>query len=355
MPIELDLALRVILMLGFVLATVLVLIWLERKFIGHIQMRLGPMRTGYHGVLQSPADALKLLIKEDLTPASADRWVFQLAPLAVFVPIFLVFVALPFTGELLIRNLDLGLFYIVAVSSFSVVGLLMAGWASNNKYALLGGIRAAAQMISYELPLVLSILGVAMLSRSLNMSIIVQEQTAVPFIVLQPLGFALFLTASLAELARSPFDIPVAESEVVGGPFVEYSGIRWGLFFLGEYANLFAIAAICTVVYLGGWSWPYLPSADWLGGWGERLIGAVWFLAKAYAIILVIFWLRATLPRFRIDQLMSFAWKFLIPLAFLNIILTGIYLIHGWATLFASLMIGLGLLYLVYRRQGGTA
>lgn len=352
MSIELELTLRVALMLGFVLISVLVLIWLERKFIGHIQMRLGPMRTGYHGVFQSPADAVKLLVKEDLIPASADKWVFQLAPFAVFVPIFLVFVALPFTGELLIRNLDLGLFYIVAVSSFSIVGLLMAGWASSNKYALLGGVRAAAQMISYELPLVISILGVAMLTRSLSLNTIVQEQTPVPFIVLQPLGFGLFLTASLAELARSPFDIPVAESEVVGGPFVEYSGIRWAFFFLGEYANLFAIAAICAIVYLGGWSWPYLPPSDWLGGWGERLIGAGLFLAKTYAIVLLIFWLRATLPRFRIDQLMSFAWKVLIPLAFLNVILTGIYLMYGWATLIISLIVSLGLLYLVYRGQG---
>src|SRR3990172_8186764 len=196
---ELDATIRMAIMTAFVFTIVLALVYLERKILGHIQQRLGPMRTGFHGILQSPADAVKLLVKEDLTPASADHWVFQLAPYLVFVPIFMMFVTIPFRGELVVRNLDLGIFYLMALSSLHIVGMLMAGWGSDNKYALL-----------------------------------------------QPLGLVIFLIASLAETTRTPFDIPVAEAEVVGGPLVEYSGMRWAIFFLGEYASLFATSAIAA-------------------------------------------------------------------------------------------------------------
>lgn len=308
--------LKVVIVLVVVLVTVLLLTYLERKVIGHFQQRLGPMRVGFHGALQAPADALKLLSKEDTIPASADQLIFRMAPYIVFIPGFLVFVTIPFTKELVVRSLDLGLFYVVAVSCLSISGFVLAGWASNNKYALLGGMRSAAQMISYEIPLVMSVLGVAMLANSLNLATIVEMQSPVWYIIVQPLGFFIFMVASLAELNRTPFDIPVAESEVVGGPTVEYSGIRWAIFYLAEYGNIFAIGALGSVLFLGGWQGPVLP-------------GIVWFLIKTYSLILLIFWLRVTLPRMRIDQLMTYCWKFLLPLAFINLLLTGVYLMFS--------------------------
>ena len=342
---------RLFLMLNFVMFIVLVLIYVERKVLGHIQQRLGPMRTGFHGLLQTPADAIKLLVKEDLTPNTADRWVFQLAPFMVFIPIFMLFVTIPFTGDLVVRNLDLGIFYLVAFSSLHVVGMLMAGWSSDNKYALLGGVRAAAQLVSYELPLAFAILGVVLLTGTLNLRVIVEAQGWVPFLFLQPLGVLIFLVAALAELSRTPFDIPVAESEVVGGPLVEYSGMRWSVFFLAEYANLFATAAIATAIYLGGWEWPFQPSSDLLAGWPARVIATVWFLVKTFAIILLVFWLRGTLPRLRIDQLMNFAWKMLIPFSFVNLAITAAAVVYGWALLLAGWLATGGFVYLVYARS----
>ncbi|MBI2911909.1 MAG: NADH-quinone oxidoreductase subunit NuoH [Chloroflexi bacterium] len=330
MPVELDLLLRVLLMLFFVLNIVLALVWIERKLLGRLQQRIGPMRVGPHGLLQSPADAIKLLVKEDLTPRSADRWVFQAAPYVVFVPIFLAFVTLPFTGDIVIRNLDLGLFYFVAVTSFSIVGFFMAGWSSDNKYALLGAARAVAQLVSYELPLVLAVLGVAMFSRSLDLRQIVLDQAAVPYLVLQPLGLWIFLVAALAEVNRTPFDIPLAESEVMGGPFIEYSGMRWGVFFLAEYANTFAIASLGTVAFLGGWLWPLSLFGVPVDGVLGNLVAASLFLLKALGVIVVIFWLRGTLPRLRIDQLMDFAWKLLIPITLLNLLVTGLHVLSDW-------------------------
>ena len=325
-PWQLDLIIRISLMLVFILITVIILIWMVRKVVGHIQLRLGPMRTGWHGWLQSPADAVKLLTKEDLKPAAADPVVFRMAPYVVFVPAFLVYVSIPFTKELLIRSMDLGIFYIMAISSLSVVGIVMAGLGSGNRYSLLGAVRSGAQMISYELPLVLSVLGVAMVAGSLNLTAIVAEQAPVPNLLVQPLGFFIFFLAALAELNHQPFDIQVAESEVVGGPFIEYSGLRWGMFYMSEMANLFAVSALCTLVFLGGWQWP-LPDVE---GWQWALLSAAWFLAKTYAVVFIFMWVRASLPRLRIDQLMSFSWKLLIPLAFLNIFLTGAYRVFQW-------------------------
>lgn len=302
---------------------VLALIYLERKAVGRMQMRLGPMRTGPWGLLQSPADAIKLLTKEDLRPTMADRWTYELAPYVVFVPTFLLFVSLPFTAKLFVRNLELGLFYIVAVGGLSVVGVIMAGWGSDNKYALLGAVRAAAQLISYELPLVLTILAVAMLPGTLSLVDMVEAQGRVPFVVWQPLGFMILMMAMLAELYRPPFDIPVAESEVVGGPFVEYSSIRWGMFFLAEYANLFILSVLTALVFLGGWEWPLGSELGW---WWQVIL----ITAKTAAVIFLLFLLRATLPRLRIDQLMSFCWKVLIPFAFLQIFINGFVLVYEW-------------------------
>src|SRR3990172_7918928 len=229
MNVWLDAFLRLQLVVVVMTVTVMALIYIERKFVGRIQMRLGPMRVGPYGTLQTIADAVKLLAKEDLRPRSADRWVFELAPFAIFVPAFLAFVAIPFTRDWAVSFLDLGLFYVIAATGLSFVGFLMAGWGSDNKYALLGGMRAAAQLISYEVPLVLALLAVSMVAGSLSLSDIVVFQGRVPLFAWQPPALFIFLVAALAELERQPFDIPTAESEVVGGPFIEYSGIRWSM------------------------------------------------------------------------------------------------------------------------------
>jgi len=269
--------------------TVLALIYIERKVGARMQMRLGPMRVGPHGTLQTLADAIKLIGKEDLRPASADRWLFELAVFAIFVPGFLAFVAIPFTRDWAISFLDLGLFYIVAVTGLSFLGFLMAGWASDNKYALLGGMRAAAQLISYEIPLVLALLAVSMVAGTLNLSEIVEFQGRVPLVIWQPLAFFIFLAAVLSELERQPFDIPTAESEVVGGPFIEYSGIRWSMFMLTSYANLFTYSLLGAIVFLGGWNWP-------LGAEAGLWLQIIWTFVKTSFLILVFIWIRFTFP-----------------------------------------------------------
>jgi NADH-quinone oxidoreductase subunit H len=340
----LDAIIRVLFIVILMTLLVLGLTYLERKVIAKIQLRLGPTRSGPAGLLQPVADALKLLTKEDLRPALADSWVFQLAPYAIFVPTFMAFVALPYAPGWGIRSLPLGLFYILAMTSVSIVGWVMAGWGSDNKYALLGAARAAAQMISYEIPLVLSVVGVAMISRSLDIGKIVSDQGRIPYVVLQPLGFFIFLTSMLAELNRTPFDIPVAESEVVGGPFIEYSGIRWSMFQLTEYSSAFIYAVLGANLFLGGWNWPLGNSA---GLW----LQLIWTLAKASLLILAVFWIRATFPRLRIDQLMSFAWKLLIPLTFAQVFFNGLVLVYGWSPVFLLVFSGLGLLVAAYGIQ----
>lgn len=325
--------------------TVLALIYIERKVAARIQMRLGPMRVGPHGILQTVADAVKLLGKEDLRPRTADRWVFELAPFAIFVPSFLAFVAIPFTREWAISFLDLGLFYIVAVTGLSFIGFLMAGWASDNKYALLGGMRAAAQLISYEIPMVLALLSISMVAGTLALHEIVEFQGRVPLFVWQPLALFIFLLAALAELERQPFDIPTAESEVVGGPFIEYSGIRWSMFQLTAYANLFIYSLLGAIVFFGGWNWPLGEKIGW--GWQLALT-----FVKTSAIILVMIWIRFTMPRLRVDQLMAFAWKLLIPFGFLQVLLNGLVLVYGWpdGVLLPFSAAGLALAsYVIYR------
>ncbi|MCH8995252.1 MAG: NADH-quinone oxidoreductase subunit NuoH [Chloroflexi bacterium] len=324
---------------------VLVLIYVERKFAARIQMRLGPMRVGPYGTLQTLADAVKLIAKEDLRPATADRWIFELAPFAIFVPTFLAFVAIPFTRDWAVSFLDLGLLYVVAVTGLSFIGFLMAGWASDNKYALLGGLRAAAQLISYEVPLVLALVAVSMVAGSLSLSEIVVFQGRVPLFVWQPLALFIFIAAALAELERQPFDIPTAESEVVGGPFIEYSGIRWSMFFLTSYASLFIYSLLGATVFLGGWNWPLGKEIGL--GWQLVLI-----FAKTSFLILLFMWIRFTLPRLRIDQLMSFCWKVLVPLAFLQIFLNGLVLVYDWPDGLLLVTSGAGLAlagYIIYR------
>ncbi|MCH8868744.1 MAG: NADH-quinone oxidoreductase subunit NuoH [Chloroflexi bacterium] len=337
----------------FVFLSVMVLAqtWVERKTLARIQMRMGPMVVGFHGTLQPLADALKLVSKEDILPAWADKRVYWLAPLAVFIPALLLWVTIPISHDLVLSNLDLGLFYIIAISVLSVMGLLMAGWGSANKYAMLGGLRAAGQLISYEIPFIMAILGVAMLAQSLNLRDIVAGQTYVANVLLQPLGLFLFLTAGLAELGRTPFDIHHAESEVVGGPFIEYSGAHWAVFFLAEYINTFTIAALIVLLFLGGWNWPTIP----FDGGLHSALSALWFLVKTYAVIIGFFWIRGTYPRLRIDQLMSFGWKMLVPLSFINIVITAVVLFYGlplWTLTAMSLVVLGGTFYIIVKNPG---
>ncbi len=325
MNVWLDAFLRLQIVVIIMTVTVMALIYIERKFVGRIQQRLGPMRTGPFGSLQSIADALKLVTKEDLRPATADKVLFELAPYLTFVPSFMILAAIPFMEGWGVRNLTLGLFYIIAISGVSVIGYIMAGWASDNKYALLGAARSAAQLISYEIPLVLAILSVAMVSGTLNIETIIRQQDVVPNIILQPLPFFILITALLAELSRRPFDIPIGESELVGGPWVEYSGIRWSIIFaLTEYASLWGMSALTAMVFLGGWQLPFGTASFW--GDFDFLYQLILIFIKSFALILMVMWISATFPRLRIDQLMAFCWKVLLPFGFLQIMINGIVL-----------------------------
>ncbi len=298
---------------AFCALTVMVLVYAERKIAGHMQARIGPMRVGWHGVLQVIADTIKLIVKETWVPGSADRWVYRCAPYVVFTAGFLALIALPLDRDLTPVHLNLGLIYIVAVGTPGVIGILMAGWSSGNKYSLIGGMRSAAQMISYEVPLLISLMGVVMISGTLDLHMIVESQR-VPYIIFQPLGFLIFLISAVAETNRNPFDIPEAESELTAGFHTEYGGIRFAYFFLAEYVNMFVLSALAATLFLGGWQGPWFP------GW-------VWFLAKTGAILFLFIWFRWTFPRFRADQLMDLSWKILTPLAFLNLLATGLILV----------------------------
>ncbi len=328
------------------------LTWLERKVIGRLQQRLGPMRVGPYGLLQGIADTIKLITKEDVRPVTADRWVFELAPFVIVVPVIMALAALPFTAEILVRNMALGLFYIVAVTGLSIVGMVMAGWGSDNKYALLGAVRAGAQLISYEVPLILTAVAVAMLAQSMNLQAIVGAQHDTPFIAYQPLGFIVFSIATLAELYRQPFDIPVAESEVVGGATVEYSGIRWSMFQLGEFASLVLFSVLGSLIFLGGWTWPLDP--DGLDG----SIQALLMVVKVAMFIIFFMWMRGSLPRLRIDQLMALCWQVLLPFTLLQIMINGLVLAYDWPDWTLTALSGAGaaaMIFVVYqaaRREG---
>ena len=320
---------------------VLSLTWLERKALGRLQLRLGPTRTGPMGLMQPIADAIKLLIKEDILPTESDKAIFWVAPVIVVVSAFMIWVTIPAAHNLVIKNLELGLFYITAFAVVGILGLVLAGWGSANKYGVLGGLRSAAQLISYEIPVILVVVAVGMLAQSLDLRVIVENQNPILYVLVLPLGLVIFFIAGLAEVGRTPFDIYHAESEVVGGPFVEYSGAHWAVFFLAEYINTFAIAALAALLFLGGWLGPVLP-------------GVVWFLIKVYALVMVVFWIRGTFPRLRIDQLMAFAWKVMVPLAFYTIVITAIYLFYDWPAWSLTLMSLAGLAvvgYLIYRRM----
>jgi NADH-quinone oxidoreductase subunit H len=301
------------------------------KIMSFMQSRLGPMEAGPFGALQLLADGVKFLQKEDIFPEKADRYVFGFAPVVVLISTFLMFVVIPAGPDLVISNLDAGIYYALAVSSLSVIGVLMAGWASANKYSLIGGLRAAGQLIAYELPLVLAVVGVVIQAGTLNLQGIVGAQASGeifgwggignPYIFTQFLGFFIFLVAVQAELTQPPFDMPVAESEIVGGYQVEYTGFRFLLFFMAEFATAFAFAAIAAILFLGGWWFPgFSADSDWL-----NVLGPIVLLVKIMLLAFLIFWVRFSVPRFREDQLQRLAWKVLIPLSLFNIALTGVF------------------------------
>jgi NADH-quinone oxidoreductase subunit H len=300
------------------------------KVMSWMQSRLGPQEAGPRGTLQLLADGVKFLQKEDIIPDAADRFVFKAAPIVVLVSTFMVFLSIPASRHIVVVDLDVGIFFVLAISSVAVIGVLMAGWSSANKYALMGGLRAAGQLIAYELPLVLAVVGVVIQAGTLNLNGIVTAQNegaifgwdgiGFPFILTQFVGFAVFLMAVQAELTQPPFDMPVAESELVGGYHVEYSGFRFLLFFLAEFATAFAFASVASVLFLGGWGLPWID----LDSDVYWILGPAIMLAKVLAVSFLIFWARFTFPRLREDQLQAFAWKFLIPLALANIVVTGV-------------------------------
>jgi NADH-quinone oxidoreductase subunit H len=304
---------------------VLFAVWLERKVSAHIQDRLGPMYVGgWHGWAQTLADALKLLLKEDIVPASADTLLYKMAPYIVFLGAFAAFVVVPFGAASFVTDLNIGILYVVAVGSLSVIGIIMAGWASNNKYSLYGGMRAAAQIISYEIPAAIAIMTVIIPVGSLSMVDIVHAQKGGIqhwFLFRNPFIFVAFLVyfiASLAEVNRTPFDIPEAESELVAGYHTEYSGMRFAFFFLAEYANMFLVASVATTLFLGGWT-QLLPASITR----QLLPGPIAFFAKVLVLVFVQMWLRWSLPRLRVDQLMYFSWKVLLPISLVLVLGVG--------------------------------
>jgi NADH-quinone oxidoreductase subunit H len=297
--------------IGLVAVNALFLIWMERKVSAHMQLRPGPMEVGFHGALQTIADALKLIGKELITPEDVDKLIYLLAPIVMFLPVLVSFVVIPFSPTLIIRDLNVGLLLIFAFSTLSVLAILMAGWSSNNKYSLLGAIRSVAQNIAYEIPLLITVMSVILMAGSFKPTDIVAQQSFLWNIFLQPLAFLLFTICGTAETNRAPFDIPEAESELVAGFHTEYSGMRFAIFFLAEYTNMFIVSAVATILFLGGWKGPILPPV-------------IWFLIKVYAMIFLLMWFRWTFPRLRFDQLITFAWKILIPLSLANLVLTAL-------------------------------
>jgi NADH-quinone oxidoreductase subunit H len=326
----------------FILPFALFAVLMERKVSAHMQDRLGPMRVGYHGILQTIADIIKLVQKEDIVPEGTDKSLFNIAPALVFAGSYAVFAAIPFSGAYIGANIDLGLFYIVAVSGLVVAGILMAGWASNNKYSLLGAMRSAAQIVSYEIPTMLVVVTIVMITGTLNLYTLSEMQTGYfwnwmifggpdlgiskfIFIPLMIVAFVVIYLSTLAEVNRTPFDIPEAESELVAGYHTEYSGMKFAMFFLAEYANMFAVSAIVAAIFFGGFQSPFGYLGNTLGlPWLVPIEQFFWFTAKGLFFVFVQMWLRWTLPRLRVDQLMALCWKYLIPIAFVNLLIVGL-------------------------------
>ena len=340
----------VVLMLSLAIAY---LTLLERKLIAHIQVRLGPMRVGWHGLLQPIADGLKFILKEDIVPHRADALIFTLAPMISLIPAFVVFAVVPFgppdmfEGILrpvltlflepmavdsvvqnsmasggFITDINIAVLFVLSVSSVGILGIILGGWASNSKYPLLGALRSSAQMVSYEVALGFSIIGVLLVARSLSLVEIVeqQQQDQIWYVFVQPVAFLLFVICAMAETNRLPFDLPEAETELVGGFHTEYSGFRFSLFFMAEYANMIAVSAIAVTLFWGGWLRPF-PNVEWLSVL-DIVPGVIWFLLKVFALIYLFIWVRGTLPRFRFDQLMNYGWKVFLPIALANVLVS---------------------------------
>ncbi len=321
---------KVVIVSLILFALPLPLTWLERKVAGHIQLRLGPFRVGPHGLLQPVADMIKLIFKEDIVPEKADKWLFRIAPLVAMVPAFAVYATIPFGDKitlpiinrevtLYISDMNVGILYILAISGISVYGIIFGGWASNSKYAAMGGVRSSAQMISYEIALSFSCIGVVMIANSLSLLDIVNGQKGVWNIIYQPLGFVIFLIAALAEINRIPFDLPEDEGTLAAGYHVEYSAMRFSFFMLTEYVAMVTASVLAVLLFFGGWNAPpFIP---------DILPPIVWFIGKVAFFIYFFMWVRFTLPRYRYDQLMTIGWKILLPLSLLNILITGLLVI----------------------------
>jgi NADH-quinone oxidoreductase subunit H len=334
----------IIILFVFIIFMAMGFIYFERRVISRFQIRIGPNRVGPFGLLQPVADVIKILIKEDIVPLNADKLIHLMAPVFAIVPAIMVFAVIPFDNGAALANLNIGILYIVAVSSVSIVGMVMAGWGSNNKYGLVSAMRVIAQVVSYEIPLALAIIGVVVFAGTLSMNGIVQAQT-IPYILLQPLGFLIYFLGSMAEINRTPFDLLEAEGEIVAGYNIEYSGFKFALFYLTEYTEAIAVSTIITTLYLGGWRGP---------SFSLPVLPILWFLVKVFAVFTVIIWVRATLPRLRIDQVMGFAWKCLLPLALINLLITGAQVvfwpnISQWVIVGANIVIA-AVLILIFSR-----
>jgi NADH-quinone oxidoreductase subunit H len=321
-----------VLLVTFMALGPILYVYAERKIAGFMQDRLGPTRVGPYGLLQTVADAIKLMFKEAIYPRGVDKKLFLIAPCLVVLGAFLAFVVVPFGSGMVTADLNVGVFYVVAVSSLSTVGLIMAGWASNNKYALFGAMRSAAQIVSYEIPAVMSLLAVVMIVGSLSLQDIVHAQAGglshwlmFKYFPLMPVAFVIFFTAGLAECNRTPFDIPEAESELVAGFHTEYSGFFFAMFFMAEYTEMFIISAVASVAFMGGWMAPH-PALQQLG---PVSLGPLWLIGKAWGLVFIMMWLRWTLPRLRVDQLMYVAWKVLLPIAMTLVVVVGFLLTWG--------------------------
>ncbi|MBM2839096.1 MAG: nuoH [Deltaproteobacteria bacterium] len=307
---------------GAVMLTMTYITLAERKILGYMQIRPGPNRVGPWGLLQPIADGIKLFLKEDIIPDNASKVVFVIAPAMALIPAVMTIAVVPFgpavtifgrSVDIYMADINIGILYIFAVSSIGVYGIVLAGWSSESKYSLLGGLRSSAQMISYELSMGFAIVGVIMMSQSLSMVKIIEAQKGVWFIIPQFIGFAIYITAAIAELNRTPFDLPEGESELVSGYFTEYSSMKYAMFMLAEYINIITVSGIVTTLYLGGWHGPIMPPF-------------IWFMVKLFAVVFFMIWVRATFPRFRYDQLMTFGWKVLLPASIVNILLTAVFM-----------------------------
>ncbi len=327
---------KIVLVVGIILTTVANLVWAERRVSAFIQDRIGPNRVGPLGLLQAPADVLKLFIKEDIVPVSANKAIHTLAPIISLTVAMSTFAVIPFGDQislfgkeikLLIADVNIGVLYILALTSLGVYGVTLSGWASNNKYSLLGGLRSSAQMISYELSMGLSVVGVIMVAGSMQLDAIVEHQAGLAWnAFLTPIGFITFVVAAFAETNRLPFDLPEAEPELVGGYHTEYSGMKFGTFFLAEYANMITSAALIVTLFLGGWQFPFLQDVGLSPFW-TSVIQILTFIVKVCATLFFFIWIRWTIPRFRYDQLMNLGWKVMLPLALLNVVVTGAWLL----------------------------